>query len=53
MENNTRRDKVGNEHIRVKVNINPLKRRFDKIAYSGLVMCDVNLKSTSSMSRIY
>ena len=41
---NTRKDKVRNEDIRTKISVASIEEKMRKIAYDGLVMCDVDLQ---------
>ena len=41
---NTRRDKVRNEDIRIKISVASIKEKMRENSLDGLVMCDVDLQ---------
>ena len=46
---NTRRDYVRNEDICTKIGVSPIEEKMiEKIAYDGLIMCDVDLQMRQS-----
>ena len=48
MCDNTRRDNVKNEDIRTKISIAPIEEKWEKTAYDGLVMWDIDLQVRQS-----
>ena len=48
MYGNTRRDKVRNEDTRTKIGVIFIEKTWEKIAYDGLLMCNVDLQMRQS-----